>query len=100
MAPQDIDYTKILNYDDRQVLYERRLKITKALPIINKELDRLEYENDNKVELYATQKSEFTADLCGIIDQIDRILRKDDEKRLRANLPALIVPKFYPSGVE
>ena len=77
MVPQEINCTKILGYDNRQVLYE-------ALPVINKEMDLLQNENDDKTELYTTQKSEFTAGLHCIIDQIDRILRKDDERRLRA----------------
>ena len=35
-----------------------------------------------------------------IIDQIDRILRKDDERRQRAGLQILRAPKVYPSGVD
>ena len=38
--------------------------------------------------------------LCIIIDQIDRILRKDDEGQQRAGLQILRAPKFYPSGVD
>ena len=37
-VPQDIDVTMILSYGDRQRLYERRLKLTKALPIIQQEM--------------------------------------------------------------
>ena len=44
------------------------------------EMCQLENENDDKIELYTTQKSQFTAGLRIIIDQIDRILRKDDER--------------------
>ena len=61
---------------------------------------QLENENDDKIELYTTQKSEFTAGLRMIIDQIDRILRKDDERRQRAGLQILRAPKFYLSGVD
>ena len=32
--PQDIDFKTSLSYEDRQRLYERRLTLTKALPII------------------------------------------------------------------
>ena len=35
-----------------------------------------------------------------IIDQIDRILRKDDERQQRVGLQILRAPKFYPSGVD
>ena len=35
-----------------------------------------------------------------IIDQIDRILRKDDERQQRAGLQILRAQKFYPSGVD
>ena len=79
-VPQDINFTKVLSYGDRQRLYERRLKLTKALPIILQEMHQLENENDDKIELYTTQKGEFTVGLCMIIDQINRILRKDDER--------------------
>ena len=61
---------------------------------------QLENESDDKIELYTTQKSEFTVGLHMIIDQIDRILRKDDERRQRAGLQILRAPKFYPSGVD
>ena len=99
-VPQDINFTKILSCGNRQRLYERRLKLTKALPIILQEMCQLENENDDKIELYTTQKSEFTVGLCMIIDQINRILRKDDERRQRAGLQILRAPKFYPSGVD
>ena len=79
-VPQDINFTEVLSYEDRQRLYERRLKLTKALPIILQEMCQLENESDDKNELYTTQKSEFTAGLHMIIDQIDKILRKDDER--------------------
>ena len=77
---QDIDVTTILSYGDRQRLYERRLKLTKALPIIQQEICQLENENEDKISLYITQNGEFTAGLHMLIDQIDRILRKDDER--------------------
>ena len=95
-VPQDINFTKVLSYGDRQRLYERRLKLTKALPIILQEMCQLENENDDKIKLYTTQKSEFTVGLRMIIDQIDRILRKDDKRRQRAGLQILRPPKFYP----
>ena len=79
-VPQDINFTKVLSYGDRQRLLERRLKLTKALPTILQEMCQLENENDDKIELYTTQKHEFTVGLRMIIDQIDRILRKDDER--------------------
>ena len=79
-VPQDIDVTMILSYGDRQRLYERRLKLTKALPIIQQEMCQLENENEDKISLFITQKGEFTVGLCMLIDQIDRNLRKDDER--------------------
>ena len=75
--PQDKDFTIILSYEDRQKLYERRLKLTKALPIIQQEMCQL--ENKDKILLYITQKGEFTTGLHMLVDQIDRILRKDNE---------------------
>ena len=35
-----------------------------------------------------------------LIDQIDRILRKDDKRQQGARLQVLRTPKFYPSGVD
>ena len=99
-VPQDINITKVLSYGDRQRLYERRLKLTTALPIILQEMCQLENKNDDKTELYTTQKSEFTAGLCMIIDQTDRILRKDGKRQQRAGLQILRAPKFCPSGVD
>ena len=100
MVLQDIDFTTILSYRDRQKLYERRLKLTKALPIIQQEMCQLENENEDKISLYITQKGEFTAGLCMLIDQIDRFLRKDDERQQGVGLQVLRTPKFYPSGVD
>ena len=97
---QDIDFKTILSYEDRQRLYERRLKLTKALPIMQQEMCQLESENEDKISLYIIQKSEFTAGLHMLIDQIDSILRKDDEWRQSVGLQTLKTLKFYPSGVD
>ena len=71
--PEGIDFRRILNYPARQKLYERRLKLTKALTIIRKEMEE---ENQDQVTLYTTQKAEFTAGLQMIIDQIDSVLQR------------------------
>ena len=68
--PEGIDFRRILNYPARQRLHERRLKLMKALTIIQKEMEHLEEENQDQVTLYMTQKAEFTAGLWMIIDQI------------------------------
>ena len=99
-VPQDINFTKVLSYGDRQRFYERRLKLTKALPIMLQEICQLENENDDKIELYTTQKSKFTVGLRMIIDQIDGILRKDDERQQRAGLQILRALKLYPLRVD
>ena len=74
-----IDSRTCLNYEMRQKLYERRLKLTKALPIMLRELSQLEDENPDQMELNIKQKSEFTVGICMLIDQIDNILRRDDQ---------------------
>ena len=61
--PQGIDCRKILNYEARQKLYERRLKTTKAILIMLREITLLEDENQDQISLYITQKMEFTAGL-------------------------------------
>ena len=99
-VPQGIDFTTILSYGDRQKLYERRLKLIKALPIIQQEMCQLEYENEDKISLYITQKGEFTTGLHMLIDPIDGFLRKDNERQQVVGLQVLRTPKFYPSGVD
>ena len=98
--PQYIDFKTMLSYKDRQRLYKRRLKLTKVLPIIQQEMCQLESENEDKISLYITQKGKLTAGLHMLIDQIDSILRKDDEWRQTVGLWTLKTPKFYPSGVD
>ena len=98
--PQDIDFKTILSYKDRQRLYERRLKLTKALPIMQQGMCQLENKNKDKISLYITQKSEFTAGLHMLIDKINGILRKDDEWQQLVGLQTLKALKFYPSGVD
>ena len=74
-----IDSSTCLNYEMGQNLYERRLKLTKALPIMLRELSQLEDKNPDQIELYIKQKSEFTAGTRMLMDQIDNILRRDDQ---------------------
>ena len=93
-----IDSRTCLNYKTRQNLYERRLKLTKALPIMLRELSHLEDENPDQVELYIKQKSEFTVGTCMLIDQIDNILRRDDQLRQTMGFQAVKSPKFYQSS--
>ena len=80
IIPKDMSFRTALTYDNRQKLYEKRLKLTKALLIIQHEMSELESENESKISLYITQKSEFTASLRMLIDQIDSILRRDDSQ--------------------
>ena len=63
-------------------------------------MSELKSENESKISLYITQKSEFTASLHMLIDQIDSILRRDDSQRQTAGLPVLKTPIYYPSGVD
>ena len=67
---------------------------------MQQEMCQLESENKDKISLYITQKSEFTAGLHMLIDQIDSILRKDDEQQQLVGLQTLKTLKFYPSGVD
>ena len=80
IIPKDMNFRTALTYENRQKLYEKRLKLTKVLPIIQHEMSELESENESKISLYITQKSEFTASLHMLIDQIDSILRRDDSQ--------------------
>ena len=80
IIPKDMNFRTALTYKNRQKLYEKRLKLTKALPIIRHEMSELESENESKISLYIAQKSKFMASLCTLIDQIDSILRRDDSQ--------------------
>ena len=93
-----IDSRTCSNYETRQKLYERRLKLTKALPIMLRELSQLEDENPEQIELYIKQISEFTMGICMLIDQIDNILRRDDQCQQTMGFEAVKSPKFYPSS--
>ena len=79
IIPKEMNFRTALTYNNRQKLYDKRPKLTKALPIIQHEMSELESENESKI-LYITQKSKFTASLCMLIDQIDSILRRDDSQ--------------------
>ena len=59
-----------MNYEARQKLYERRLKLMKALPIMLREISQLEEENQDQIELYIKQKREFTVGIHMLVDQI------------------------------
>ena len=98
--PQGIDFRKILNYEARQKLYERRLKRTKAIAIMLREITSLEDENQDQISLYVTQKTEFTAGLCMLIDQIDSVLQKDDKHCKAVGFQMVKTPRFYPSGTQ
>ena len=80
IIPKDMNFRTALTYKNRQKLYEKRLKLIKALPIIQHEMSELESENESKISLYITQKSKFIASLRMLIDQIDSILRRDDSQ--------------------
>ena len=98
--PKDMNFRTALTYENRQKLYKKRLKLTKALPIIQHEMSELESENESNISLYITQKSKFMASLRMLIDQIDSILRRDDSQQQTAGLPVLKIPIYYPSGVD
>ena len=80
IIPKDMNFRTALTYKNRQKLYEKRLKLTKALPIIQHKMSEPESENESNISLYITQKSKFMASLCMLIDQIDSILRRDDSQ--------------------
>ena len=41
-----------------------------------REISQLEEENQDQIELYIKQKSEFTAGICMLVDQIDKCFEK------------------------
>ena len=67
------------------MLYESRLKLTKAIPIMWREITLLEDKNQDQISTYTSQKAEFTG-RCGLIDQIDDILRRDDKHHIAIEL--------------
>ena len=91
---------RILNYPARQKLYERRLKLTKALTIVQKEMKHLGEENQDQITLYMTQKAEFTAGLWMIIDQIDSVLWRDDKHHKDMGFQMVKSPTFYPTSIQ
>ena len=97
--PKGIGFGKILNYEARQKLYERRLKMTKAIPIMLREITALEDENQDQISLYITQKIEFTAGLRMLIDQTDSMLQKGECQKAMG-FQTVKTPKFYPTGTQ
>ena len=95
IIPKDMNFRTALTYENRQKLYEKRLKLTKVLPIIQHEMSELESENESKIPLYITQKSEFMASLRMLIDQIESILSRDNSQQQTAGLPVLKTPICY-----
>ena len=69
----------------------------KALPIMLREISQLEKENQDQIELYITQKSIFTVGIRMLVDQIDSVLKRDDECRQMRGFQAIKTQKFYPS---
>ena len=90
----------ILDNVTRQRLYDRRLKLTKAIPIMWREITLLEGENQGQISIYTSQKAEFTKGLHGLIDQMDDILRRDYECRIAMELQPIKTPRFYPSDTQ
>ena len=62
--PQDINYEEILDDVTRQRLHERRLKLKKAIPIMQREITLLEDKNQDQISTHTSQKAEFTEGLC------------------------------------
>ena len=69
----------------------------KALPIMLREIFQLEEENQDQIELYIKQ-NEFTVGICMLVDQIDSVLKRDDECQQMRGFQAVKTPKFYPSS--
>ena len=92
--PKGMDFRKILNYEARQKLYERRLKMTKVISIMLREITALEDENQDQISLYITQRKEFTAGLCMLIDQMDSVLQKDNECCKATGFQTVKTPKI------
>ena len=97
---EGIDFRRILNYPARQKLYERRLKLTKALTIVQKDVEHLEEENQDQITLYMTQKAEFTAGLWMTIDQIDSVLWRDNKHCKDMDFQVVKSPTFYPTSIQ
>ena len=62
-----------------------------------REISQLQEENQDQIELYIKQKSDFTVGIHMLVDQIDSILKRDDECQQTRGFQAVKTPKFYPS---
>ena len=74
--------------------------MTKTIPIMLREITALEDENQDQISLYITQKTEFTAGLHMLIDQIDSVLQKHDEHCKAMGFKTVKTPKFYLTGTQ
>ena len=65
-----------------------------------REIIALEDKNQDQISLYITQKTEFTAGLHMLIDQIDSMLQKDNEHHKAMGFQTVKTPKFYLTGTQ
>ena len=63
-----------------------------------REIFKLVEENQDQIELYIKQKSEFTVGICMLVDQINSVLKRDDECQQMRGFKAMKTSKFYPSS--
>ena len=65
-----------------------------------REITLLEDKNQDQISTYTSQKAEFTESLHGLLDQIDDILKRDDEHHIAMELEPIKMPRFYPSDTQ
>ena len=93
-----IDFGRILNYPTRQKLYERRLKLTKVLTIVWKEMEHLEEENQDQITLYMTQKAVYSRFMDD--NRPNSVLWRDDKHHKDMGFQAVKSPTFYPTSIQ
>ena len=74
--------------------------MTKVIPIMLRGIIALEDENQDQILLYITQKTEFTAVLYMLMDQIDSVLQKDAECHKAMGFQTVKTPKFYLTSTQ
>ena len=63
----------------------RHLKLVKALPLIQGKMAKLEEENPQRLDLYIKQKCGYLAGIRIILEEVDEVLQRDDEKQQNEN---------------
>ena len=63
-------------------------------------MTKLEEENPEKLNLYVKQKCRYLAVIQILLEEVDKVLQRDDERQQEENKSPIRTPAYYPSKEE